>query len=254
MANKHYNISYLEDTGRVLKDLKKHSYSPFVPINQGIIIDLGCGTGLDAINMAGLVSDNVKIIGIDHDPEMLDKAKASSKNIKNIDFILSEAYSIPYQDGSIAGLRAERLMQHLKEPEKAIQEIHRVLKKDHPLLIVETDWRSLALYNEHVEIEEKLNQYLTKEKVNNGTAARKLNSYLENSNFRNIQLEVFPFVVKSLKEANEYLWIGHILKEMEEKNYIGQEEYDLFTRSLEKADKKNYFACSINLVVVSSIK
>jgi hypothetical protein len=142
----------------------------------------------------------------------------------------------------------------LEEPEKVIKEVHRALKVDHTLLIVETDWRSLSLYNEYTDTEEKLNQYLTKKKVNNGVAARKLTSYLGNSNFRNIQMEIIPFVVKSLKEANEYLWIGHILKEMEGKGFIDKKEYDIFISSLEEADKNNYFACSINLVVVSCIK
>jgi ubiquinone/menaquinone biosynthesis C-methylase UbiE len=253
MANKHYNISYLEETGKVLKDLKRQSYSPFIAFNKGTVIDMGCGTGFDVVNMASL-NNKVKVIGIDHDPVMIEKATASASAAPNAQFILCEADDTPYKDGSVDGLRAERLIQHLEQPEKVIREMYRILKKDHPLLIVETDWRSLSLYNENVDIEEKLNRYLTREKVNNGSAARKLNSYLRDNKFRDIQIEIFPFVVKSLKEANEYLWIGYILKEMEEKKYIDQQEYSLFKSSLEEADKKNYFACSINLVVVSCIK
>jgi ubiquinone/menaquinone biosynthesis C-methylase UbiE len=254
MSQKHYNISYLEETGKVLKELKKHTYMPFMSVAEGVIIDLGCGTGFDVINIAGLVNADVKVVGIDHDPEMINRAEASSVNMPRAEFILCEADAIPYGDSSIAGMRAERLIQHLEEPEKVIREVFRVLKQGDPFLIIETDWRSLSLYDKNVEIEEKLNQYLTKKKVNNGAAARKLTSYLENNNFRNIQMEIIPFVVKSLKEANEYLWIGHILKEMLEKKYIDQQEYDLFKSSLEEADKNNYFACSINLVVVSCIK
>ena len=254
MSTKHYNISYLEDTSVVLKNIKEYSYDPFTSIENGTIIDLGCGTGLDVINMSKIINGEVKIIGIDHDPEILNKAKASIGDIQNIDFILSEAYPIPFKDESISGIRSERLMQHLTDAERVVTEMHRVLKSGQPLLIVETDWLSLAFYNEFVPIEKKIIRYLTEVKINNGMASRKLTSYLENCNFRNIKLEVFPFVLKSLKEANDYFWIELILKEILEKNYIDENEHYLFTNALRQADENNYFACSINVVVVSSIK
>ena len=254
MVTKHYNIDYLKDTNQILKNLKEYSYRPFTTINNGTIIDLGCGMGQDVINMAGILDDGVKIVGIDHDPEMLDQVKLSNKKKPNIDFICSEANKIPFGDEAISGIRSERLVQHLVNPEKMFLEIYRVLKKDHPLLIVETDWLSLSFYNEYVPIEKKINNYLIEEKVNNGLASRNLISYLEKCNFRDIRLEVFPFVLKTLKEANDYFWIERILKEVWDKKHISENEYELFKNALHKADENNYFACSINIVIVSSIK
>lgn len=254
MVNKHYNIDYLQETGRILKNLKEYSYHPFTTINNGTIIDLGCGMGQDVINMAGYLNGGVKIVGIDHDPEMLNQAKLSKKEIPNIDFICSEATIIPFEDESISGVRSERLIQHLVNPEKVILEIYRVLKKNHPLLIVETDWLSLSFYNDLVSIEKKINKFLTEEKVNNGMASRNLISYMEKCNFRNIKLEVFPFVLKSLKEANDYFWIERILSEALDKNHIDENEHVSFLNALREADKNNYFACSINIVIVSSLK
>ena len=254
MENKHYNIGYLEETSKILKNLKEYSYHPFTKISDGTIIDLGCGTGQDVISMAGHLNSNVKIVGIDHDIEMLNQARISKKEIPNIDFICSEASIIPFEDESISGVRSERLMQHLLNPEKVILEIYRVLIKNHPLILVETDWLSLSFYNEFISIEKKINKFLTEKKVNNGMASRNLICYLEKCNFRNIKLEVFPFVLKSLKEANDYFWIERILKEALDKNHINENEYASFKNALYKADENNYFACSINIVIVTSIK
>ncbi|HWZ15624.1 MAG TPA: methyltransferase domain-containing protein [Mucilaginibacter sp.] len=254
MSSKHYNINYLEDTGRFLKSLKEYSYNPFAGINEGTIIDLGCGTGMDAINLSNMLDKRVDIVGIDHDQAMLDKGTSSITDQKNVRFILSEANHIPFEAGTVAGVRAERLIQHLVEPENSINEIHRVLKKGSPVVLIETDWSGLTFYNEHILIEEKISRYLTDKKINNGIAARKLTNYLERVGFNDIRLELFPFIIKSLNEANEYLWIERMIAEAADENFISQNEKELFVAALNKANEKNYFACSINVVIVSSVK
>jgi len=252
MSEKHYNINYLEDTGLFLKNLKLHSYHPFRDM-RGPILDLGCGTGLDVIKMSENFNFS-KVVGIDHDPIMLKKGMSECKNNSNIEFICSESDNIPFDDGFFEGIRAERLIQHLKNPEKTIKEVFRAIMPGHPFAIIETDWTGLTIYNENIEIASEINKFLTEEKINNGYASRKLTHYLKEAGFRNINIEVFPFVLKSLKEANDYLWLEIIINEASEKGFLSKHEKNLFIESLREADSKNYFACSINMVIVTSVK
>lgn len=254
MSQKHYDISYLEGTAKLLGNLKKHSYQPFLEISGGTIADLGCGTGMDVINMAKTLDQKVKVVGVDHDPQMIEKAKASAEGIENVDFILSETYPLAYDDGALSGVRAERLFQHLKNSETVFGEIKRVLATDAPVVIVETDWKSLSFYNGDAATERKISQYLTEEKINNGLAAQKLTSYLEQGGFRDIRLEIFPFVLRTYKEACDYIWIDRIITEMAEKNYISAAECDAFIAALKNADAQQHFGCAINIVVASCIK
>lgn len=253
MSQKHYNANYLEDTATFLKGLKEYSYNGFTAIHEGTIVDLGCGTGIDVINLSRTLGQEVSIVGVDHDDTLLAKGREAASDL-NVRFICSEATHIPFADDSLEGVRAERLVQHLTQPQEVIHEAKRVLKSGQPLLIVETDWASLVFYQGDPAVQEKLIHYLTKVKINNGFAARKLSSYLETASFRDIRTELFPFTLRTLKEANDYLWIELILKEMNEKEYLSSEEHDSFLASLKKADQNNYFACAINIVVVSSIK
>jgi len=254
MTAKHYDISYLQNSRRLLLGLKERSYALFSEVHEGIIVDLGCGAGNDVIELAKAKGDDVKIIGIDHDPVMLKQAKADSSGIGNVDFILSEAYPLPFENESVAGLRTERVIQHLTHPEKVMQAIFRILRKDGPLVIIETDWHSLSFYTEFVDVQQKVNRYLTDVKVNNGFAARKLSSYLHLGGFSNIKFEIHPFVIHTLDEANEYFRIETITKEAAEKGYIEQQDCEAFYGALKKADNENNFACSINLVLAWCIK
>jgi ubiquinone/menaquinone biosynthesis C-methylase UbiE len=146
------------------------------------------------------------------------------------------------------------LIQHLKTPETTINEMRRVLKDGKPLVIVETDWTSLTFYNEHFGIERKITGFLTEEKINNGFAAKNLTAYVEKAGFRDINLEIFPFIINTLKDANEYLWIEMMVQEAAKAQRISPEERDAFIAALHDADTKGYFSCSINVIIVTSIK
>jgi ubiquinone/menaquinone biosynthesis C-methylase UbiE len=254
MSTKHYNTNYLEETGKFLKTLKEYSYNPFGDIKEGTIIDLGCGTGIDVSNLAKLLGDKVDVVGIDHDEVMLDKGRSSYSDQINVKFLKSEASTIPFETESVEGLRAERLIQHLQEPENTMQEIRRVLKTGRPLAIIETDWASLTFYNEYLPIEKKIISFLTDKKINNGIAAKKLPAYMDAAGFKNIKIEIFSFIIHTLKEANEYLWIERMIDEAVTEKFITKAEKETFVGAMQEADTKNYFACAINVVIVSSVK
>lgn len=254
MSDKHYDINYLQNSRRLLLNLKERSYALFKDVTQGTIVDLGCGAGKDVIELARQNGQGVNVIGVDHDPVMIAQGNTDAKDIENVSFILSEASPLPFEDNSISGLRTERVIQHLKAPDLVIGEVHRILAPGSPFAIIETDWHSLAFFTEFIEIEKKLNAYLTDAKVNNGFASRKLTSYLTKQSFTDIRVEIHPIVVRTLQEANDYFWIERMAKEAVEKSYITDKEFAEFYTALQTADQNGYFAASINMVVARAIK
>ena len=254
MSEKHYDINYLQNSRRLLLNLKERSYVLFKDVTQGTMVDLGCGAGKDVIELAKQNGPGVKVTGVDHDPVMIEQGKTDSKDIDNVSFILSEAFPLPFEDNSLTGLRTERVIQHLKAPEQVIGEVHRILAPGSPFVIIETDWHSLAFFTEFIDIEKKINAYLTDVKVNNGFASRKLTSYLKKQSFNNIKAEIHPIVVSTLQEANDYFWIEKMVKEALEKGYITEKEYTDFYTALQTADENGYFAASINMIVAWATK
>lgn len=254
MSNKHYNIDYLEETARKARGIKQRSYAYFSHIKSGTIADIGCGTGIDVVEIAKLLGNEVSVVGVDHDQQMLDKAIASAYGQSNTRFIHSEVTNLPFEEHSLAGLRAERLFQHLKTPEAVVADIYRMLQSGAPAVIVETDWSSLCFYCNKVDTERKMVDFLTKDKINNGFAAKNLTAYLDNAGFRDIKIEVLPMVSTALADAIGNLWIDKIALEMVEKGLLNEAEHAAFFDTTGAADEKGFFAFSINLVIASGIK
>jgi len=83
---------------------------------SGKLIDIGCGTKPYKNILAPFVSEH---IGVDHLETFHDK--------QNID-LFGTAYDIPVEDESFDSAISTAVLEHLEEPEKAIQECYRILK------------------------------------------------------------------------------------------------------------------------------
>lgn len=251
---KHYGAAYLSDTGDFLKHIKIQSYQPLTHVQAGVILDLGCGTGMDAINIADMLKGRADVVGVDHDAALIEKAMADAADRENLRFIKGEAHQLFMEDQSVAGVRMERVVQHLIEPDQTFAEVHRVLQAEAPFVVVETIWNSLNLYSGMVDTEQKIRDYLVHTKVNNGFAGNTLTTDLARHAFKNISIDTYCMVAHSLDEANRYLFLQRILSEMSEKGVLTDEEVAEFSNGLHMADQGGYFITSMNIVIAKAMK
>lgn len=84
---------------------------------SGHLIDIGCGTKPYKNLLAPYITEH---IGIDHQDTLHDQS--------NIDQF-GTAYDIPAEDGEFDSAICTAVLEHLEEPELALKECHRVLKR-----------------------------------------------------------------------------------------------------------------------------
>ena len=106
---------------------------------KGKILDLGCGNCRNLLPFK-----NLECYGIDFSKEMLKEANKLSKK-HNFKIILkqSKITKIPFKESTFNYILAIATLHHLKNPEKAIKEINRVLKPNGEAFI--TVWNKLQL-------------------------------------------------------------------------------------------------------------
>ena len=99
-----------------------------------VVVDLGCGGGLDVFLAAAKVGPTGKAIGIDMTPEMLDRARhnaakgAGGKPITNVEFHLSMIDKLPLSDASVDCVISNCVINLVPDKRAVFREIGRVLK------------------------------------------------------------------------------------------------------------------------------
>jgi ubiquinone/menaquinone biosynthesis C-methylase UbiE len=105
-----------------------------------VVLDVGCGTGNDAREIAGLVSPGGKVVGLDVSCAMVDESRrrASGSGLA-VEFILGNACGLEFPDHSFDRTRADRVFVHLEAPERALSEMVRVLRPGGRIVVSDPD-------------------------------------------------------------------------------------------------------------------
>jgi len=105
------------------------------------ILDVGCGTGDDAREIAALVGPTGTVVGLDASATMVAEARKRALATKlSIEFIEGDALNLPFPGGSFDRLRTDRVLVHLDEPGKALAEMVRVTRVGGRVVVSELDF------------------------------------------------------------------------------------------------------------------
>ena len=95
-----------------------------------VVVDLGCGGGLDVLLAAKLVGPAGKAIGIDMTSEMIDRARAGAAKVglSNVEFHQAHIDQLPFPDQSVDCILSNCVINLAPDKPKVFREMLRVLK------------------------------------------------------------------------------------------------------------------------------
>lgn len=95
-----------------------------------VVVDLGCGGGLDVLLAARQVGPTGKAIGIDMTADMLERARAGAAKVgaSNVEFHQAEIDNLPLADNSVDCIVSNCVINLVPDKDKVFREMLRVLK------------------------------------------------------------------------------------------------------------------------------
>jgi ubiquinone/menaquinone biosynthesis C-methylase UbiE len=156
VADQRYVIDESVQHGYV-RDRNAATFLPFlVPhLRQGIdVLDAGCGVGSIALDVAPRVAPGC-ITGIDMDAGQIDAARqtARERSIENAEFRTGSVYELPFEDASFDVVYANAVLFYLREPERALAEMRRVLRRGGLAAVSDDDLGTIVTSPESAPLE-----------------------------------------------------------------------------------------------------
>lgn len=116
-------------------------------------VDIGCGPGLLSVELAAAVGPEGSVLGTDISPSMLALAEAREipTGASPLRFARAGVDALPIDDSSADLAVCTQVLEYVADIPAALTEMHRVLRPDGRLLLLDTDWGSLVWHSTDVE-------------------------------------------------------------------------------------------------------
>ena len=191
----------------------------FLPyLKPGIeVLDCGCGPGTITRDIAQRIAPG-RVVGLDFSADQIAVASrdAGSRRIANIEFKQGSVYELPFADDSFDTVFSHALLEHLREPAKAVAEFRRVLRPGGTLGVCTPDWGGFLVAPPSEELLLAFEAYKELQNRNGGDVycGRKLGGFLADAGFEEIELRaryenydpltvIGDFLAMNLEEAGD---------------------------------------------------
>ena len=197
-------IAYLDEVARLdyMRNVKKQ-VTEMLDLHSGdIVLDVGCGTGDDARDMARLVGPQGRVIGLDNDDSILEVARRRSEGPElPLMFTPGDVHHLEFADGTFTHCRSERMFQHVTDPGTAMLELARVLRPSGVMVIFDTDWETLIIdADDHQTTRTLLNEYCSEHR--HGWIGRMLPGLMREAGLDDIEVVPATLMLRDFASAD----------------------------------------------------
>lgn len=177
------------------------------------VLDVGCGPGTITLDLADRVAPG-EVVGIDASAEVIGQAQraAAERSSDNVHFAVGDVYALDADDGSFDVAHAHQVLQHLREPVRALVELRRVLRPDGVLAVRDSDYGAFAWAPTDPRLTRWCELYhaVTAHNGAEADAGRHLLAWVRAAGFRDIEVSSSTW---TYADAETRVWWGELWAE-----------------------------------------
>lgn len=115
------------------------------------VLDVGSGPGFLAKIMAEKVKPDGSVYGVDVSDFLLNVARSNTSEKEKLEFLFGDATELPFPDEYFDTVVCTQVLEYVKEVDKALKEIQRVVRKGGKIALLDTDWDSIVWHSSNTD-------------------------------------------------------------------------------------------------------
>lgn len=240
--------------GSILR-LNKQRTLELADIQSGhLVLDAGCGTGIDAAQMAALVGSSGHVFGVDFSQAMIASARTNRTNAQlPLTFRQGDIYQLDLDDNFFDRCRADKTFQHLSDPHAALKELIRVTKPGGKIIVADPDHDSLIIDTPFTHVNHRFTQFRSG-RMPQGGIAHQLYGLCKELGLVMVRVEPLTRVYTDYEQKKvtspylEEIWLA------QEHGAVTREEAEKWTAYLQEAIASERFICLQTYIITTANK
>ncbi|UCH46508.1 MAG: methyltransferase domain-containing protein [Betaproteobacteria bacterium] len=184
-----YDAAALAFVGR--RTLQSHGAFFIEHLRDGMqVLDVGCGPGSITSGIATRIgSGSVTGVDLSESQVTLAKQSAAKQGIANARFRVGSAYELPFAEAQFDAVFSHALLEHLREPVRAMREFLRVLKPSGVMGVATPDWSAFVYGPSSPALVAAVKAYEALQVANGGdvNVGHKLSQYAVDAGFAEVK-------------------------------------------------------------------
>lgn len=249
-------ITYLDRASSLdfFQAAKRRTYD-LLEIREGSrILDVGCGTGDDVRAMAEMAGSGGKVVGVDNSETMITEAiQRSQGSGLPVEFHQADATELPFEDASFSGVRADRVLQHLDEPSRALAEMVRVAEPGARVVVFDPDWATALIDSPYREVTREIANCRA-DHIRTGWIGRQLYRLFKEAGLLEVKIEPAVLTGTDYTRAKAGMGLQQYAERAADRGLIKQEEAERWLAGLERASEDGLFFVAVTFFMASGRK
>lgn len=208
------------------------------------VLDVGCGTGDDVAAMAAVVGPGGRAVGLDSSEAMISEAATRHGAVQGVSFQVGDAQRLPFESESFDGCRVERVLQHLDDPDQAVRELARVLKRGGRLALIDADWDAMVIEGADPAVSGAIWRHRFAA-IKQPCVGRRLRTLLMQNGLVALDHEVAATLLADFERATRTFDFAHAAAEAVEVGIVSAQEAARWLDDLQNAARDERFFCAI---------
>jgi len=218
------------------------------------LLDVGCGTGEDVLELARLVGPTGRVVGIDRSATVVAEARRRARQIDlPAAFAVGDAGALAFGDASFDGCRVDRVLHHLDDPAFAVAEVVRVARPGARIVAFEPDFETALVDGADRPVTRRLLNHFC-DGFRQGWMGRRVPALFREAGLREVAVEPVSVLLTDYAQGNTILALEGTVARASGEGVVTPEEGERWLAQLRAASEADRFFGAITCFLVRGQK